>query len=98
MNKQEIEKDHIIEQLKDLVKIQTAHGNWNYDPYMMGLANGLILALAIAQNKKPDFLESPKEWLKDKPETENPIAQEPVVEMPIVKTVTMKIGKVKHRT
>lgn len=59
-----------IEALRELVKIQTDHGNWNYDPYMHGMANGLILALATLEDKEPKFLSAPKEWLKDRPKFE----------------------------
>jgi len=36
--------EDIAKDLKDLMEIQCADGNWDYDAYMMGLANGLIMA------------------------------------------------------
>jgi hypothetical protein len=51
--------------LRDQIKIQTADGNWNYNPYMHGLANGLILAEATMTNSEPVFLRAPKKWLRD---------------------------------
>jgi hypothetical protein len=61
-----------IESLKGLVDIQTSDGNWNYDPYMHGMANGMILALHLFQENEngclPDFLEAPKVWGCDKNE------------------------------
>lgn len=54
-----------LETLKDLIKIQTSDGNWNYDPYMQGMANGMILAEAIMEEKEPVYKESPKKWLVD---------------------------------
>ncbi len=51
-----------IEQLREVVKLSTADGNWNYDHYMHGMANGLILALAIIEDKVPEFLEAPEHW------------------------------------
>jgi hypothetical protein len=56
-----------IDSLDEIVKIQCADGNWNYDPYMMGLANGLIMAQAIIKGTEPTFLSAPKKWLKDYP-------------------------------
>lgn len=56
-----------IQQLRDLTETQCSNGNWNYDSYMHGMANAFILALATMEGKEPVFLESPKEWLCDKP-------------------------------
>ena len=58
-----------IESIEDVTKIQTCDGNWNYSPYMMGMANGLILALAILKGEDPIYKETPKVWLKDIPST-----------------------------
>ena len=41
----------MIENLKDVHKVQGYDGNWNYDPYMLGLYNGLEMALAIMENR-----------------------------------------------
>lgn len=58
--------EEYVEQLEDLIKIQCMDGTWNFDSYNMGLANGLILARAVAKDEDPKFLEAPKRWLKDK--------------------------------
>lgn len=55
-----------IKSLEDLIKVQTSHGNWDYDPYMMGLANGLLIAMSILTGKNPDFMSAPKKWLKNR--------------------------------
>ena len=55
------------DKLADIVAIQCSDGNWNYDPYMQGMANGLILAQAILTDTDPQFLSAPAEWLHDKP-------------------------------
>jgi hypothetical protein len=52
-----------MEQLKEAVKIQCSEGNYNFDPYMHGMANGLILALAIMDGTEPEFLNAPEQWL-----------------------------------
>ena len=51
--------------LQNCLKIQRSHGNWDYDPYMQGMANGMILAEAIIYNKTPNYLTAPKRWGKD---------------------------------
>lgn len=51
------------EDVEDVLKIQTSDGNWNYDPYMHGLANGMKLVHCIMQDKNYDPLEAPEKWL-----------------------------------
>jgi hypothetical protein len=55
-----------LESLKDLLKIQGYDGNWNYDPYMHGMYNGLELALATLENRMANYRDAPKEWLRDR--------------------------------
>jgi hypothetical protein len=72
------ERDRLQEALKSLKKltvIQKSSGNWNYDAYMQGMANGMILAVnCFEKDKEPEFLEAPKVWLKDTDIDENSIA------------------------
>ena len=57
-----------IKALEDVTKTQTSDGNWNYDPYMHGMANGMIVALAVIKGEEdPKFLDAPDQWLKDAP-------------------------------
>lgn len=56
-----------IEQLDNVTAIQCSDGNWNYDAYMQGMANGLILAQAIMKGEEPVYLDAPKQWLADRP-------------------------------
>lgn len=53
--------------LQEVIDVQCSDGNWNYDPYMHGLANGLILAMGIIKDKDPVFIDFPDDWLKDIP-------------------------------
>lgn len=55
--------------LQDAIDVQSSNGNWDYKSYMHGLANGLILAKAIYTGEDPNFLDSPDEWLEDRPKT-----------------------------
>ena len=43
--------------LKDATKVQSQKGNYGANEYMRGMANGLILAEAIMDNKKPKYFE-----------------------------------------
>ena len=56
----------VLEALKDLITIQCSDGNWNHDPYMHGMANGLILAKSLFTGECEEFLDAPKKWLCDK--------------------------------
>ena len=55
-----------LEKLNDLVAIQKTDGNWDYNPYMHGLANGLILAKSIMEDKRPVYLAAPYKWISKK--------------------------------
>jgi len=61
-----------LDKLKVLTELQCSTGSYDYDAYMHGMANGMILAVSIMDDGctgEPAFLEAPKEWLSDKPET-----------------------------
>ena len=56
----------VINSIDELVNIQCSDGNWNVDPYMHGMANGMILVQSIISGKPPEFLDAPKKWLSKK--------------------------------
>jgi len=62
-----------ISDLEDLLKIQCGDGNWNYDPYMQGMANGMILAMSLFKGVAPEFLDAPEVWGKDSPYVGAPV-------------------------
>jgi hypothetical protein len=62
MNKKEIEKAKT--NLDALIKIQCYDGNWNYEPYMLGLLNGLLLARVTIFGGRFDPVDPPKKWKK----------------------------------
>ncbi len=70
----------IVSTLKDIRDTQCSDGNWNYDPYMHGLANGLIMALGMFEGGEIDFLDAPAVWLKD-----NPVSEEKATESSLCK-------------
>lgn len=54
-----------VESLQNIVNIQCSDGNWNYNSYGHGMANGLLLALSIFTGDSPEYLSAPVEWLCD---------------------------------
>jgi hypothetical protein len=63
-------KDLTIEkattEIQSLVDSQGVDGNWNYDPYMHGMYNGLVVALSVLNDKAIEQLRNaPDEWLSD---------------------------------
>lgn len=59
--KEEQEKDG-IETINSLRDIQGSEGNWNYSEYMLGMFNGLELASATMEGRRPDFKEPPSTY------------------------------------
>jgi hypothetical protein len=57
--------DQQLADLKNVHKIQGSHGNWDYDPYMHGMFNGLELALAIVEGREPKYKSAPAHWLSE---------------------------------
>lgn len=67
--------DEKLKELKDILNIQLMNGNWNYDPYMHGMLNGMILMIAILEDEPPIFKEAPPFWLCEKTPTEELLKQ-----------------------
>lgn len=57
------EQQDLLDRYDDLLAIQCADGTWDQDPYMHGMANGMILLRSLVSGEKPTFLEAPKRWL-----------------------------------
>lgn len=51
-------------QAKNLTQIQGDNGNWDYDPYMHGLYNGMELILAIFEERDPMLRDVPDKWIR----------------------------------
>lgn len=49
-----------IEELKKIIETQGMDGNWNYDNYMTGMYNGLVLAISIIEGTEPIFRDCTK--------------------------------------
>lgn len=52
-----------LKELRDCIDIQSQNGNWNYDPYMHGLLNGMLMAESIMAEDDAAFRDAPPEWL-----------------------------------
>jgi len=61
------EMDKYNSDLQDLIDVQCSEGNWNYNEYMRGMANGLLVAQAARTEKVITFLEAPETFLCDLP-------------------------------
>lgn len=49
-----------LKALDSVTEISTSKGNYDANPYMWGMANGLILAQAIMKDETPAYLDRPE--------------------------------------
>jgi hypothetical protein len=56
----------LVRRLREMRDVQGSHGNWNYDAYMHGMYNGMEYALALLEERDPEFKAAPPEWLADR--------------------------------
>lgn len=68
--------EQILAELDKIIAIQNSNGNWNFDAYMHGMANGLIMARSIITDEEPQFLKAPDQWLFDLPNYGMPVETE----------------------
>lgn len=67
MKAQARETDLAVQSLYGQLEIQGQDGNWNCNSYMMGLYNGIELAIATLENREPRYRNKPETgWLDDK--------------------------------
>ena len=57
--------DEIHEKLKNIIDVACMEGNYNYDPYMHGMANGLICAMSVLTGDRPEYINAPEHWLSE---------------------------------
>lgn len=67
-----------LKTIEDLIKIQSGHGNWDYDPYMHGMLNGMIVIESCITGKQAKFVDAPEKWLIDSPEKHTISGEYPV--------------------
>lgn len=56
----------VSRRLGELIGAQTRPGNYDYSPYMLGLANGLLMAQGLLHHRTPELLTSPAVWGEDR--------------------------------
>ena len=60
-------KQDILDYIDPLLKIQGTTGNWNYDAYMHGLYNGMvIIRIAVTGSRSIKMVTAPSKWLADR--------------------------------
>lgn len=47
------ERRTVANEIGEVHEVQGSHGNWNYDPYMHGMYNGMELCSAIVKGVEP---------------------------------------------
>lgn len=59
-----------VAKMKELLEVQGRDGNWNFNPYMQGMYNGMELMVALAERRDPVFRKPPENWLSAPPQRE----------------------------
>lgn len=75
----ECDKSDTLERMREMVKVQGESGNWNYDPYMLGMYNGMEFMLSMLEDREPIYRTRPDVWLCDLPKDKvigNPVGEE----------------------
>jgi len=49
--------------ITNLINIQGDSGNWDYDPYMFGMYNGMVLIKSVLEDNDPEFRDAPENWI-----------------------------------
>ena len=62
---------HIKKEIKALLKAHGKHGNYDYDPYMLGIYNGMELICSIIDERNAVYKAPPKKWLYKQKENDN---------------------------
>ena len=57
----------ILEVFDEMIDLQCSNGNYDFDPYMHGMANGMIYMRSLIDGGDPTFMEAPDVWLNDLP-------------------------------
>jgi hypothetical protein len=65
----------MMAKIRNLVDIAGTSGNWNCNPYLHGMFNGMELILSILEDREVKYKDAPKVWLDDMPKTnQSPVA------------------------
>ena len=55
--------DDVLDSIDSLMEIQKTDGNWNFNEYMLGMLNGMILLESLIYDEDPDFYEEPQRFI-----------------------------------
>lgn len=71
-----------LNNVRQLLKLQSQDGTWNYDSYNHGLTNGIILALSTMMDVEPPFYGAPEKWGDGSLNVEKVIDSRPMLSFP----------------
>ena len=72
---EECVREQALSDLRNALDIHLTDGNWNYDTYNYGMANGMIFALSVMTGEDPEYIHAPDEWLCDRKQSQDPSSQ-----------------------
>jgi len=52
----------MLDDIDFLLETQGSNGNWNHDPYMHGMYNGMELIVSMIKGKSPEYKGPPDKW------------------------------------
>ena len=52
-----------IDKAHEMLEVQGQNGNWNVDPYMHGIYNGMEFMLALFEDREPEYRKAPEKWI-----------------------------------
>jgi hypothetical protein len=64
-----------IETVNQMLEVQGKDGNWNYDPYMHGMYNGMEFVASILEDREPNYRDAPERWISETPSEHRPRPQ-----------------------
>ena len=54
--------DDLLKRMHEMLGVQGSDGNWDYDPYMHGMYNGMEYMMAMVDGREPVFRDAPEQW------------------------------------
>lgn len=60
-------KQAFADDIGEMLEVQGTSGNWDYDPYMHGMYNGMEFCHSLIKGVGPKYKDAPDEWLTSTP-------------------------------
>jgi hypothetical protein len=54
--------EDLLKKMHEMLGVQGQNGNWDYDPYMHGMYNGMEYMMAMVDGREPIFRQAPEQW------------------------------------